>query len=76
MTKAGSHPSRIDIVTLDGPRLVMVVRLQPVAVAFSLESNRGDLSADTDILSFWKVTSATSSWKQGAERYQVRGLVC
>lgn len=53
MSKAGSHPSRIDFVTLDGPRLVTMVRLQPVAVAFSLESNGGDLSADTEHVAFF-----------------------
>lgn len=53
MTKAGFHPSRIDFVILDGPRLVMGVRLQPVAVAFSLESKRGDLSADTEHMAFF-----------------------
>lgn len=36
MTKAGCHPSGIDFLTLDGLRFVMGVRLQPMAVAFSL----------------------------------------
>lgn len=72
MTKAGCHPSRIDFLTLRGPRLVMGVRLQPMAVAFSLELKGVDLPVGSD----WKVNSTTSSWKQGAESYQVRGLLC
>lgn len=53
MTKAGFYPSRIDFVTLDGPRLVMGVRLQPVTVGFSLESKGGDLSADREHMAFF-----------------------
>lgn len=53
VTKAGFHPSRVDFVTLDGPRLVMGVRVQPVAVAFSLQSKEGDLSADTEHMAFF-----------------------
>lgn len=53
MTKAGSHPGRIDLVTLGGPRLVMRVRWQPVAVAFALESKGGNLFADTEHMAFF-----------------------
>lgn len=53
MTKAGSRPSRIYLVTLSGPRLAAGLRLQPVAVAFTLESKGGDLSAETELMAFF-----------------------
>lgn len=53
MTKAGSRPGRIDLVTLGGPRLVMRVRWQPVAVAFALESKGRNLFADTEHMAFF-----------------------
>lgn len=53
MTKAGCHPSRIDFLTLDGLRLVMGVRLQPMAVAFSLELKGVDLPAGSEHMAFF-----------------------